>query len=59
MMNRTQEMSRRPLMNYLYRKMGEWGRGKGGGGGGGGAVSSKSFDLLNSMIYDQRSIPLR
>ena len=33
---------------------------KGGWGGGGGAVSSRFFDLLNSMIYDlKRSVDLR
>ena len=50
MMNRTQKTSRRPPMNYLDRKRG-WGLG---------AVSSRSFDLLNSMIYDLKlSVDLR
>ena len=52
MMNRTQETFRRPPMNYLDRK-----RGDGEGRGRRGAVSSRSFDLLNSMIYDlKRSV---
>ena len=42
MMNRTQKTSRRPLMTYSDQKRGE----------GRGAVSSRVFDLLNSMIYD-------
>ena len=52
-MNRTQKTSRRPPMhwNELLRLK------KGGivkGGKGVGAVSSRSFDLLNSMIYGPR-----
>ena len=46
-MNRTQETSRGPPMNFLDRKRG-------------GAVSSRSFDLLNSMMHDpKRSVDLR
>ena len=42
-----------PTINYQDRK-------KGGMGKGVGAVSSRSFDLLNSMIYDlKRSVDLR
>ena len=33
---------------------------KGGWGGGGGEVSSRFFDIVNSMIYDlKRSVDLR
>ena len=53
MMNRTQKTSTRPPMDNLDRKMEGWRRG-------GGAVSSRSFDLLNSMIYDLKgSVNLR
>ena len=52
MMNRTPKTSRRPPMNSFDRKSGGLGRG--------GAVSSRSFDLLNLMIYDlKRSEDLR
>ena len=57
MMTRTQETSRRPPMNYLDRNRGEGEKGRGGEGG---AVSSRSFDLLNSMIYNLKiSVDLR
>ena len=43
MMNRTQKTSRLPQMNYSDPK-----------GGRGGAVSTRSFDILNSIIYWSR-----
>ena len=50
MAERKKDNTRHPL-NYLDRKRGD--------GEGGGAVSSRSFDLLNSMIYDlKRSVDL-
>ena len=55
MINRTQKTSRRPPMNYSDAKRRDGERGVGGG-----AVSSRSFDLLNSMIYDlKRSVDLK
>ena len=52
MMNGTQKSSRRPPMKNLDPKRGV--------GKERGAVSSISFDLLNSIIYDlKRSVELR
>ena len=50
MINRTPKTSRRPPMKYLDQKRG------GGVGKGGDAVSSRSFDLLNLIIYQSKKI---